>query len=324
MTSSGLLIKLDECVYPEDFLVARLHGKHGGLFRDWELLIASDKPAKLLQDTAFYSYLCNYGADGVWRFLRLEHNWIYKRMNSKLRIIFEPYFIFHETTDLMRTIRLIYAKQDGKIIVRQLEHSLLGMDIQEILSSGQDFHIILRALEAYFTSKTDLFYGLYGQYEKGGLRGLEIFLREKFIALILLQCNAPILKTFISYMIDFYNCMKLAKSIRWEVPEEHVYLDGGTIGSEKFKRAYLNKMPDAVLKIFPIHGEVEEITSVILLEKTMLSLITRILRRWSRQRTTIGEILFYLWEQYRYARNLSMVVSTVQLKDKMAGEGIIV
>ena len=323
MTNSGLLIKLDECVYPEDFLVARLHGKQGGLFRDWELLMVSDKPAELLQDTAFYSYLRHYGADGVWRFLRLEHNWIYKRMNSRLRITFEPYFMFQETTSLIKTIRHIHAKLDANVIVQDLEHSLLNRDIQKILSSGQGFHHTLRALEAYFKTRTNLFYGLADQYEKNGLRGLEIFLREKFIALTLHWCNAPILKTFFSYMIDFYNCMKLAKSIRWEVPEEHVYLAGGTIGPEKLRRAYLKKKPDALLKIFPIPGAVEEITSVIQLEKTLLVLITRVLRRWSRQRKTVGEILFYLWEQYRYARNLSMVISTVQLKDKIARDGII-
>jgi len=323
MTNSGLLIKLDECVYPEGFLVARLHGKLGGLFHDWDLLIANDKPAELLQDTALYSYLSNYGADGVWQFLRLEHKWIYKRMNNRLRIIFEPYFIFQEISSLMRTIRHIQAKHDEKVIMRQLEDSLLGIAIQEILSSGQDFHKTLHALEAYFTSKTNRFCGLSGQYEKNGLRGLEMFLREKFVALIMHQCNSPLLKTFFSYMIAFYNCMELAKSQRWEVAEEHVYLDGGTIRPEKFRRAHFKKNPDVVLKIFPIPGAAEESTSVIQLEKTLLCLITRVLRRWASQRTTVGEILFYLWEQYRYARNISMVVCTLQLKDEMVREGII-
>jgi hypothetical protein len=324
MANSGLLKKLDECVYPEDFLVARLHGRHGGLFHDWEFLLASERPTELLQDTVFYPYLRKFGAAGIWLSLHQEHIWIYKRMNNMLRNVFEPYFIHRETATLIKTVRYLHSIFDERTIAQQLENSLLDSNIQKILTSGEDFNTILHALEAHFASQSNCFEGLYDYYEKNGLRGLEIFLREKFINLILLQCKAPQLRTFFTYLIDFHNCMTLAKYIRWEITDKHVCLDGGTIGPEKFRQAYLRKQPEDVLKIFSIRGAVEEVTSFVQLENTLLSLITRVLRRWARQKTTVGEILYYLWEQYRYARNISMVINTARLKDGMAEEGLLI
>jgi hypothetical protein len=245
-------------------------------------------------------------------------------MNSRLRNIFEPYFIHQETATLIKAIRYIHSRFDKKIIAQQLDNSLLDININKILTRGEGLHAILPALEAHFASHTNCFNGLYEHYEKGGLYGLEIFLQAKLINLILLQCKAPLLKTFFTYLIDFHNCMTLAKYIRWEISDEHVYLDGGTIGPEKFRRAYLQKQPDSILKIFSIRGAVEEVDSFAQLETALLSLITRVLRRLARRKTAVGEILYHLWEQYRYARNISMVINTIQLKDDMAREGIII
>ena len=51
--------------------------------------------------------------------------------------------------------------------------------------------------------------------------------------------------------------------------------------------------------------------------------MSRFLRRRSRQITAVDEILFYLWEQYRNARNISLVLNTMQLKEGTIRENII-
>jgi len=51
------------------------------------------------------------------------------------------------------------------------------------------------------------------------------------------------------------------------------------------------------------------------LETSLLNFITKKLRNWSFQRTVAGDILFYLWEQFRYTRNISMVLNTALLDD---------
>ncbi|MBW2467602.1 MAG: V-type ATPase subunit [Deltaproteobacteria bacterium] len=323
MSSPGLLKKLNECDYPEEFLVARLHGKKGGLFRNWEFLISSSNPVEQLQDSVFYPYLKKYAAPGIWRFLYNEHFWIYKRMNRKLRKVFGPYFIYHESNTLIQNIRNIYNNKEAEIITRQLDNSLLGDDLQEILAGNLLFPDMLNRLESCLASKADCFQGLNAHYEIGGILALEMFLREKIFSLILQQRQSSLLRVFFQYLIDFHNCIALAKNIRWEIADDDNYINGGNVEPDKFKRIYFRKDLFAVLKLFPIQAPAASVSSVAELEKMLLSLITKVLRRCSRQRTIVSEILDYLWEQYRYARNISMVLNTMQLEDDTVRESLI-
>ena len=111
MGNQGLLKTLDECEYPAEFLVARLLGKKGALFRNWEFLITSSDAVTSLQNTPFYPYLKKYAAPGIWRFLRHEHLWVYKRMNNTLRTHFEPYFIYHEINTLIVCLRYLSGSE---------------------------------------------------------------------------------------------------------------------------------------------------------------------------------------------------------------------
>ena len=322
MAHLNLLKKLDACEYPADFLVARLHGKKGGLFRNWEFLIASSNPVESLQDSPFYPYLRKYAVAGIWRFLRNEHLWVYKRMNRQLRNIFSPYFAYHEISTLIKCLRHQHGKCEDEIVLQQLHNSLLHSDIQKALTFSQDFTDMLVALELCLSSRSNIFCGLREHYEKNGFRALEPFLREKLLACILLQNQSPMLKTFLQYMIDFHNCIALAKNIHWQIEQEPVFINGGTLEPKNFKRTYLRKDLGAVLKSFSIACPEEVVSSAAELETLLLSLITKELRRWSYGRTVVGDILFYLWEQFRYTRNISMVFHTIQLEDEQVSKSI--
>ena len=323
MGNLSLLKKLDECEYPDDFLVARLLGKKGSLFRNWEFLIASSNPMETMQDTPFYPYLRKYAAAGVWRFLRNEHMWVYKRMNRRLRTIFGPYFAYHEINTLIKSLRCLYSKNEDGIVAQQLHNSLLHNDIQKILTGTQDFPDMLNDLEASLSSISRNFYGLGGHYEKNGFSALELFLREKLLTYILLKNQSPMLKTFLQYMVDFHNCMALAKNIGWQVELEPAFINGGNLEPEKFRRTFLRKDLGAVLKSFPIPSREDSVSSPPELEIVLLSLITHELKGWPYQKTVVGGVLFYLWEQFRYTRNISMVLSTIQLEDEAVSKSII-
>ncbi len=235
----------------DDFLVARLRGKKGGLFRNWEFLIASSNPLETLQDTPFYPYLRKYAAAGIWRFLHNEHLWVYKRMNRKLRTLFGPYFVYHEISTLIKSLRYIYSKSEDEIVAQQLHNSLLHSDIQKVLTSRQDFPDMLNTLESCLLPRSSLFYGLSGHFEKNGFHALEFFLREKFLTYILLQNQPHLLKTFFRYMVDFHNCIALAKYRHWQIEPGAVFINGGNLEAEIFQRPYLGKDLSAVLKYFP-------------------------------------------------------------------------
>jgi hypothetical protein len=323
MKNQGLLKTLDECEYPSEFLVARLLGKKGGLFHNWDVLIGGGDALERLQNTHFYPFLKKYAVPGIWRFLRHEHLWVYKRMNNNLRTKFAPYFTYHEIRTLLACLRYLSSRKESDRVRLELHNSLLHNDIQDILTSGSDFVTVLHALESRLCSHSDLFKGLSEHYVKKGGAALEVYMRDCFLASLVSRKQPSMLKIFFQYMADFHNCLSLAKTLRWQIDAEPAMISGGSVPAECFQRAYLRKDLTPVLKFLHLPAWDEAGPAVQKLETALLSLISQKLKSWSLQRTVVGDILFYLWEQYRYTRNISMVLNTLQLDDEPVRESIV-
>jgi len=323
MRSQGLLKTLDECEYPAEFLVARLLGKKGTLFSNWEFLITSSDAVQSLQNTPFYPYLKKYAAPGIWRFLRNEHLWVYRRMNNNLRTHFESYFVYHEINTLLVCLRYLSSKKEIEHVLQELHISLLHNDIQEILTSSLDFAAMLQTLELRLCTYSELFKGLREQYENKGITALEVFIRDCLFGAIFSQKQPAMLKTFFQYLVDFHNCISLAKTLRWQIEAEPTMISGGTVPADRFKRAYFRKDLTSVLTFLRLQDTDEAASALQKLETVLLSFISGKLKRWSFQRTVVGDILFYLWEQYRYTRNINMVLNTILLDDEPVRESIV-
>jgi hypothetical protein len=316
MKNQGLLKTLNECEYPAEFLVARLLGKKGALSSNWDSLVASSNVMESLQNTPFYPYLKRYAAPGIWRFLRNEHQWVYKRMNNKLRNHFESYFAYQEISTLIVCLRYLSGKEIDRVL-QALHNSLLHDDIQNILTSNLDFAAKLQALEYYFRSYSGFLKGLRERYEKKDIAALEVFVRDCFFTSILSQKQPSLLKKFFHHLVDFHNCISLAKALRWQIEAEPALIDGGTVPLERFKAAYFRKNLYPVLKLLRLQDTDAAASSIQLLETALLKHISGKLKNWSLQRTEVGDILFYLWEQYRYSRNISMILYTMFLDDEL-------
>lgn len=323
MTKPGLLKTLKECEYPSEFLVARLLGKKGTLFRNWEFLITTNDAVQSLYGTPFYPYLKKYAAPGIWRFLRNEYQWVYSRMNPSLRKTFNSYFVYHEINTLLVCLRYLHDRRDSEAVQQELHNSLLHSDIQKTLTSGFDYTMMLSELEVYLCRHSDLFQGLSEHYKEKGQVALEVFMRNSFFGYIFSLVQPPLLKSFVQYLVDFHNSITLAKTIHWQIEIEPVFISGGKIPLGRFKRAYFQKNLAPVLQGMRLKDHEDASSSLQQLETSLLSFITRKLKSWSYQRTVTGDILFYLWEQYRYARNISMVLNTMLLDDEPVRESIV-
>ena len=315
---------LKECEYPEEFLVARLQGKKGGLFRNWEFLVSNNDVAESLQNTPFYPYLKQYAAPGIWRFLYNEHLWIYARMNPSLRAKFTPYFIYHEINTLLVCLRDLNGRKGIESVLQQLHNSLLHEKIQKILTNNSDFNEVLEKLEFFLCSRSEHFQGLHKYFEDMGFQALELFLRNQFLEYIFHQVREPVLNTFFQDIIDFHNCMALAKNLRWQMESEPPLFAGGTIPADRFKRAFFRKDMALLLKGFHLQDQEEATNSTSELETALLHSITIKLKRRSSQGSVVGDILFYLWEQFRYCRNISMILNTLSVDDDLVRERIVV
>jgi len=323
MELHGLLKILPECEYPTEFLATRLLAKKSMLFADWELLIVNSNTSKSLQNTPFFPYLKKYGGPGIWRFLEYEHLWVYGRMNPSLRKTFASYFVYHECYTLTVCLRYLVSRRGVEAVLQKLQPSLLHQEIQKTLTSGSDLTKTLQALESYLASQADQFRGLAEQHAKNGIRGVEIFLRDRLFALILVQKQPPLLKIFFQQLIDFHNCIFLDKTIRWQIKAEPVMIPGGTIPADLFKRAYFSKDLTPVVRFLRLGVHPDPNNPLPDLENALLQAITRKLKISSYQRTVIGDILFYLWEQYRYSRNISIILNTALVDDILVREQII-
>lgn len=323
MRAQGLLKRLDECEYPAEFLAALLLGKKGALFRNWEFLITGSDAVAGLQNTVFYPLLKEYGAPGIWRFLRHEHLWVYKRMNNKLRHNFASYFLLHEINTLVLCLRYLSRKVERDRVEPALQNSLLHRDIQDILTSSLDFSALLQKLEFRLCAHDALCRGLREIYEIKGITALEVFMRDCFFAFLLSRKQPFLLQKFLQYQVDFHNCISLAKRLRWQIETDLAMVPGGTVPLDRFKKAYFRKDLAPVLQFLHLQDTDGSVSAIQRLETALLCFISKKLRGWSRQRTVAGDILYYLWEQYRYTRNISMVLHTTLLDDEPVRESIV-
>ena len=323
MEIQGLLKRFAVCDYPAEFLAARLLGKKSILFKDWEFLITGSNSIQNLQNTPFFPYLKQYGSSGVWRFLSHEHSWVYSRMDPYLRKTFSAYFVYHEGNTLIVCLRYLESRKGMEAVRQELHSSLLNQSIQNILTSGSDITEILQALELYLERQTDLFNGLQELYRQKGIGAAEIFIRDGFFALIAMQKLPVKLKKFFQQLVDIHNCLFLAKTIRWGIKSEPAMIPGGTIPPDLFKRAYFQKNLTSVAKFLRLNADPGADPAIAGLETALLQSLTRKLKIRSYQRTVIGDILFYLWEQYRYTRNISLILNTALVDDILIREQIV-
>ena len=324
MPNQGILQNPPQSEYPTEFLVARLQGKKSRLFQNWEQLLSRTDLQELLQDTPLYPYLSEYGNVGAWRYLNYEHQWVYVRMNPALRKLFAPYFIFRQIESLLVSLRYLHRKGSLDEIKLQVNSSLLNNDLQAVLTSGMDFTEIIRELEIQLVSISKNFEGLSNKYMENGFPELEMFLKEVFFAHIASLQADQLLAAFFKRLIDHHNSLILAKTLHWKQKEIPRFLVGGTHAVELFEKAFFKNDLRPIFKLFRLDDLQNIQSSVSVMETALLKNITTMLKTWARFRSATAYILYYLWEQFRYTRNISMLLHTVMLDDELVAEHIII
>ena len=287
-----MLKRTAECEYPAEFLVARLLGKKGALFHNWNFLSARGDIMASLQDSPFVPFLNKFGAPGIWHYLRHEYQWVYARMNPDLRTTFAPYFHMQAFQTLLICLRYLAGKIEMDRIKQELHDSMLHEDIQRILTAGMDFAPKLQALEKCLVSFSDLYKGLAERSEGKNMAAVETFLRNSLFASILAQKPVSGLKVFFQYLIDMQNCMTLAKSIRWRIKTVPPLISGGTVPAERLMRAYFRQNLLPVLRFLKCEDRVETPVPQ-KLETALLHFITSRLKSGALQGSVVGVILFY-------------------------------
>jgi vacuolar-type H+-ATPase subunit C/Vma6 len=318
-----ILQKIDEGGYPTEYLLSRIRGRRVSLVTDWEPLIFGAAPREQPSSLSQRWAMDDISSEGVWKHLQREFRWVYLQMNSTLKKIFRPFFIYTELRTLFFCFRYKTEKDTPKI-EKILSQSLLSKQCKETLRKSEDMRGCIKEMEDLFLALSPKFKGMQEIFAKKGLRGIEQHLTERYLEHVIQSDIHPVMGDFFSRIIDARNIITLYKNLRWELKNRPDFIRGGTIGHEKMNRIWEKGDLFEVLVLIRSFTGIEvqnpDATGV---ENSLYKAMTRYLKREGREPSGIGLILDYLWRCTIEARNLGILFHGKELDRNIVQSEII-
>jgi hypothetical protein len=300
------LKKTGEREYPAEYLLSRIRARRALLIEDWKDLLLSDPLSQYVP--ARYGEITGRDyPEAVWRFLLNELGWVYIRMNSELRRIFNPFFLYAELRTIFTCLR--YARGGKrKEIERLLLTSLLSKGVRKILESGASMSSTIEGIEDRLISISDRFKGLGDVFNEKGLIGAEQFITIAYLENTVCSGLHPVVKGFFVTVIDARNILSLFRHIRMDGKVAPQFVFGGRISRALFagieSKRDVAGLERLVMKLTRFSVEGLDIANV---ENSLYRVTTRFLRRAGRDALGAGVILDYIWRSFIEARNLSIL-----------------
>ena len=294
--------------FPADFLLARLKGRSGRIRIAWNSLRAAADPAAWGHPGFMAPYLRAHQEDGPWIFLFNEFGWVQSRMNSRLRNIFFPVFLYFELFNLLAALR---CKEHGNLIGRIDaigSYSLLDDSLFGLIRTELSMERIIDHLAQSFAQVAPGFEGAWQTYFQGGFPALDQAVFEVFFTHWSSRARPVILKTFLQQLVDTTNLIGLYKAMQWNVETPPAPVPGGTLAPKFFVKAFEKGRMDTVLRkagMAELHPEQESGAG---LESAVFLNLRKTLKRNVHEQSGVGYILYYIWEQYLFARKYSLLL----------------
>lgn len=305
--ATDLLEKGKDWGYPPDYLLARIRGKKARFIHDWTPLLASPTPLEQLPEGHYQRVSGEEPPEGIWRALLSEYRWVYYQMNSALRSILGPFFVYAELRTLFICLRNLKEMKRDRA-KEMLSASLFSEELREILSDSVDDVAAVRAAEAILRRLSVKFSGVTEVLRQKGLSGFEHELTRRYFSVIVEVVLDPVLQIFFMRLTDARNTLALAKLLKLESPAEHSFIPGGTIGPVKLKEILHKKNRSDLERLLrKITGEEIASADTVKLEAALYRGITRSLKKAGRSPLGVGPILEYLWGCSIEAMNLSVL-----------------
>ncbi len=313
MYNGELLDLLEDRGYPVDYLYARLRGRRSRLITDWKAFVYEASPLEVLSGGASRGGVRDRTTEGIWVNLLREYRWVCRQMNSRLREIFGPYFLYAELRTLFIGLRHIKESRTEET-ADLLSESLLSGKIKAMLTTSKKLEVAATALERAFLTLSTSFSGIDGSLEKEGLRGFEQDLTNRYLVHIMNRGLHPLVRMFFSRIIDARNILALYKALRMSVRAKPLFLAGGAITSERFRDILKSDDLFAVKSLVRdrtgIRIDSPDITKV---ESALYRGLAKYLRKEGRDPLNVGLLLDYLWRCSLEAMNLSILVHTREI-----------
>ena len=244
-------------------------------------------------------------------------------MNSRLRSIFAPFFVYAELRTLFICLRNL--KEMNRARAREmLSGGLLSEELREILSASADEFAAIRAIEEKLARLSGQFSGITEILRQKGLSGFEHELTKRYLSVIVRAGLDPVLRAFFMRLIDARNALALAKLLRLDKPAEHAFIPGGTIDAARLKEILDSRgRPDMERLLKEMTGEEIASGDNVKLEASLYRGITRSLKKEGRSPLSIGPILEYLWRCSIEAMNLSVLCHAQGLERELVAAELV-
>jgi vacuolar-type H+-ATPase subunit C/Vma6 len=294
--------------YPTEYLIARIRGRRAYLVKDWHnFLFNPDAPDAFLP-VYYRELMAEYSGEGVWKRMLKEYRWIYFQMNSSLRNVFLPFFMYSEVKTIILCLRYKAGKESRSDVEGLLSYSLLAGKVKELLMKEAELPVIIEELEKKFLSLKAKSRSMEETFSEEGLKGVEEDLSNGFMEDMIRSKLHPVIKSFFAFLTDTKNIMFLYKHSRWEIKSEPAFLNGGNIDSESLKRTSKGGSISGILRlIYQLTGVRITEPRITDIQNALNTGMTKHIKGMSREDPDIGLVLDYLWKTYMEARNLSIL-----------------
>lgn len=305
-----ILLSPSKSEYPAEYLLARIRGRRVYLIRDWDTIIFNPEPLKYLMTTRYGELLGAYSAEGIWKNLLKEFQWVYYQMNRELGHIFRPFFIYVE----IKTIILCLRHKTGNGALTEIENillfSLLSDKIKDLFRMKTDVLTSLEMLEKVCVSPSAGMTGLRDVFAEDGLKAVEQILTGSYLKKVIHAGLHPVINNFFVSAIDSKNIIAAYKHLRWGIQAAPVFIPGGSIRESRLKKVVETNRIEAINLLISRHTGISiEEAAASGIEIALRWGMTKLIKMMSRESSGIGLILDYLWKCSVEAQNLSIIIS---------------
>lgn len=319
-----LLKEIKDRGYPAEYLLARIHGRRLSLIKDWDSLLSGRDISEYPGPPAHNKPFLMRTQDSAWRQYLKEREWIYHQMNSRLRNIFSPYFMYTELNTLLVCLRYKSSDGSGTDIERILQFSLMSDKLRGLLRAGPDVPAVLDKL-----GRTDAFMqnnssGLEQVFLKDGFRGLEQGLADSLFKYIISMDMHPVIREFFAFIADARNIITLQRYMKWDTTTPPFFIRGGnikeTILTDILRSFNTGSLAALVYRQTGSHIEGPDAARV---DNALQRRLTVKIKKWERESPDTGLILSYLWRCAMEAKNLSIIYHGREIDRNTLGEEIV-
>ena len=295
--------------YPAEYLVARICGRRGHFVRDWNGMLLSPEPLETLLPAHYRGLISEYSKEGIWKRMSKEYRWVYLQMNSRLREIFLPFFIYSEIKTAVLCFRYKSGKETAADVEGVLAFSLLSKEVRDTIMKAADMRPLLEEFEGRFLSPSARPRGLGEIFSKQGLKGVEEEMNNGCLENIIGSGLHPAIKYFFDLLADMRNIIALHKHIRWGLRTGPAFISGGSIGRADLERTARSRRPGSLSRlIFRLTAVALRELSASAVENTLLLFMTKRIRLNAKEHPDIGLLLDYLWRIHIETRNIGLVL----------------